>query len=390
MASSLIEIPRVLFCFLNDRFGEDEQLALEDVCELHSKGLDWRAVCIRNTDVEKGLHALGPDRVRVLEHPPRSNLDRGVRSLLHSEIEAGAGIIHVYDTHFLGSILPWMLRHPAVPVIVSEGPQVQKKLRHIFQSFFYTRLDAVLVPSATLKRRVATMRPVLASRTRVVHPGLDFKVFDPERFDFTVLRKKWGIASDVHLVGMIASREYVKAQAAFIKAAASFLRNEELAGRTRFVIVGFDHVGSQDLIRLIDQFHLREHIILAPEEASLPNVLGSLDIYVLPSNKAMFGLQAIESLAMGTPIICAYGPDSAEWTGNSEVGLTMRSGDSFDLQRKLRMMLDDPEELRGMGQRAVRFAREHYDRGHRTERLREIYEKAFKRRSSVPGRSGSA
>ncbi|NDG84453.1 MAG: glycosyltransferase [Proteobacteria bacterium] len=390
MDSSLAEIPRVLFLFLNDQFGEDEQLALEDVCELHSHGLDWRAVCIRNTGVEKGLRALDAARVVTLEHPPRRNLDRGVRDLLMAEIQKGAGIIHAYDTNYLGSILPWMLRHPKVPVIVSEGPKVQKKLRHIFQSFFYSRLDAVLVPSATLKKRIAAMRPVLANRTRVVHPGLDFKVFNPDQFDFKVLRQKWGIASEVHLVGLIASREYVKAQSTFIKAAASFLRNEELATRTRFVIIGFEHDGSQDLIRLIEQFHLQEHIILAPAESSLPKVLGSLDIYVLPSNKAMFGLQAIESLAMGTPIICAHGPDSAEWTGNSQVGLTMRSGDSFDLQRKLRMMLDDPEELRGMGLRAVQFAREHYDRARRTDRLREIYERAFKRRSAAQDPSGSA
>src|SRR6185369_15898584 len=102
---------------------------------------------------------------------------------------------------------------------------------------------------------------------------------------------------------------------------------------------------------------------------SIPKVLGTLDVYVLPSSKAMFGIQAIESLAMGTPIICAQGADSMEWIGNSQSGLIMRSGDSFDLQRKLRMMLEDPEELKSMGVRSVQFARENYDRKQRTDRL---------------------
>ena len=380
MTSSLSEFPKVLFLFLNPHFDEDEQLAIEDVFELHSRGLHWRAICIRDTEVQRRLHVLGPENLIILEHAPRRNLDRSLRDHLTREISQGIGIIHAYDTNYLGSILPWMVKHTTVPVIVSEGPKVQKKLRHLFQSFFYSRLDAVLVPSRTLKKRISAMRPVLASRTRVVHPGLDFNIFNPEHFDFTVLRKKWGIDSDVYVVGMIASREYTKAQAAFIKAAASFLRNEELAARTRFVIVGFEHEGNEDLIKLIEQFHLQEQIILAPDEASIPKVLGSLDVYVLPSSKAMFGLQAIESLAMGTPIICASGPDSAEWTGNSQGGLTMRSGDSFDLQRKLRMMLDDPEQLKLMGQRSVQFARENYDRGRRTDRLREIYDRTLKRR----------
>ena len=265
-------------------------------------------------------------------------------------------------------------------MVVSEGPKVQKRIRHVVQSFFYSRIDAILVPSATLKKRIAQMRPILGNRLRVVHPGLDFNIFNPDHFDFKLLRQKWGIDPEMYVVGMIASPEYIKSQSAFIKAAASFLRNEELAARTKFVIVGFEHQGNEQLIDLIRQFHLQDHIILAPFEPSIPKVLGTLDVYVLPSSKAMFGLQAIESLAMGTPIICAAGPDSNEWTGNSQGGLVMRSGDSFDLQRKLRMMLDNPEELKIMGQRSVQYARDHYDRARRTQRLLDIYARVGRNR----------
>jgi glycosyltransferase involved in cell wall biosynthesis len=378
---SLHEYPEVLFLFLTTDFGEDEQLALEDVFEMHAHGLRWKVICIENTEIHQRLTPFGRRNIILLKDLPARNLDRHLRDVLIEQIEKGIGLIHIYDTDHLGSVLPWMIKYPEIPVVVSEGPRVQKSLRHIFQSLFYSRIDALLVPSATLRRRIQKMRPVLANKIRVVHPGLDFNIFNPEHFDFTILRKKWGIESHVYVVGMIASQEYTKAQAAFIKAAASFLRNEELAKRTKFVIVGFEPEGNEELIELIHQFHLEDHIIFAPAEDSIPKVLGSLDIYVLPSSKAMFGLQAIEALAMGTPIICASGPDSSEWTGNSQSGLLMRSGDSFDLQRKLRMILEDPEELRSMGIRSVKFARENYDRGMRTQRLREIYDRVLRRRS---------
>ena len=381
MDFSLHEYPEVLFLFLNTNFGEDEQLALEDVFEMHAHGLRWKVICIENTEIHQRLTPFGRRNIFLLKTLPARNLDRNLRDLLVEQIEKGIRLIHVYDTDHLGSVLPWMLKYPEIPVVVSEGPRVQKSIRHIFQSLFYSRIDALLVPSATLRKRIQKMRPALGNKIRVVHPGLDFNIFNPEHFDFTILRKKWGIESHVYVVGMIASQEYTKAQAAFIKAAASFLRNEELAKRTKFVIVGFEHQGNEDLIQLIHQFHLEDHIIFAPAEDSIPKVLGSLDVYVLPSSKAMFGLQAIEALAMGTPIICASGPDSSEWTGNSQSGLLMRSGDSFDLQRKLRMILEDPEELRSMGVRSVKFARENYDRGTRTQRLREIYERVLRRRS---------
>lgn len=380
MDSSPIELPRVLFLFLSGKFGEDEQLALEDVLEMHVQGLKWRAICIEGSELHLKLAPYGPENIRAIAAPPKRNLDRGFKKILTEEIENQIGLIHSYETNYLGSILPWMLKYPTVPIVVSEGPQVQKTIKHFFQSLFYSRIDAFLVPTSTLRKRIQSMRPGLAHKIRVVHPGLDFNIFNPNHFDFTVLRQKWGIDPNIYLVGMIASQEYKKAQSAFIKAAASFLRNEELARRTKFVIVGFEAKGNEELLELIQQFHLQDHIILAPFEESVPKVLGSLDVYIIPSSKAMFGLQAIEALAMGTPIICASGPDSSEWTGNSQGGLLMRSGDSFDLQRKLRMILDDPEELKVMGQRSVQYAREHYDRAERTKRLHTIYERAVRRR----------
>ena len=372
--------PSVLFIYLSRDFGEDEQLALEDIFELNAQGLNWKMICFAGTPIHDRLLQFGKRRLIALDHAPGHILDRSFRDLLRAQFTEGMNLIHSFTSDYLGSVLPWVLRFPRIPVVVSEGPFVDKKMKHVFQSFFYPRIDAMLVPSGALRKRIQAMRPMLASKVRVVHPGLDFNIFNPEHFDFTVLRKKWGIDPDSYVVGMIASPEYKKSQSAFIKAAASFLRNEELALRTKFVIVGYEHEGNEDLIELIRQFHLQEQIILAPAEESVPKVLGSLDVYIIPSSKAMFGLQAIEALAMATPIICASGPDSLEWIGNSQGGLLMRSGDSFDLQRKLRMILEDPEELKTMGKRAVQFARQNYDRNTRTERLLEIYDRILRRR----------
>jgi len=375
--------PSVLFIYLSREFGEDEQLALEDIFELNMQGLNWRVICLAGTPIHDRLIQFGKKKVIVLEQTPKELFDREFKRMIKSQVAEGVNLIHSFGSDYLGSILPWMLGMPNIPVVVSEGPHVQKSMRHLIQSFFYARIDALLVPSVALRRRIQAMRPALSNKVRVVHPGLDFNIFNPDHFDFTVLRKKWGIEPDFHVVGMIASREYKKAQSAFIKAAASFLRNEELAKRTKFIIVGFEHEGNEELIELIRQFHLQEQIILAPAEESIPKVLGTLDVYVLPSSKAMFGLQAIESLAMATPIIVASGPDSSEWIGNSQGGLLMRSGDSFDLQRKLRMILEDPSELKIMGKRAVQFVRENYDRTARTARLFEIYERVLRRRNDV-------
>ncbi len=374
--------PNVLFIQLSDEYGEDEQLSFEDMLELTTLGLSWKVVCLKNSPLYDRFLQFGKSKIISLEQTPRSLFDFNLKSIIQQEIGNGINLIHVFKGDYLGSILPWMFRYPSIPIVVSEGPSVRKRWTHWVQAFFYARVDAMLVPTLSLKKRILAMRPVLEKRVRVIHPGLDLNIFNPDHFDFTVLRKKWGIEPSYNLVGMIAVPEYTKAQATFVKAAASFLRNEELAKRTRFVIVGFQQEQNKELIDLINQFHLQEQIILVPEEDSIPKVLGSLDVYVLPSSKAVFGLQAIEALAMGTPILCASGQDSMEWIGESQSGLLMRSGDSFDLQRKLRMILEDPEELKVMGRRAVKHARDFYDRKKRTERLIDIYDRVLRRRQA--------
>lgn len=372
--------PNVLFIQLSDEYGEDEQLSFEDMLELTALGLNWKVICLKNSPLYDRFLQFGRTKIIALENTPSRILDKALKLVIRKELDEGLNLIHIFKGDYLGSILPWTLRYHEVPVVITEGPSVRKRWTHWFQSLFYARIDTLLVPTLSLKRRIQAMRPVLEKRVRVIHPGLDLNIFNPDHFDFTVLRQKWGIEPAINLVGMIAVPEYTKAQATFVKAAASFLRNEELAKRTRFVIVGFQQEKNKELIDLINQFHLQDQIILVPEEDSIPKVLGTLDVFVLPSSKAVFGLQAIESLAMGTPILCASGQDSSEWIGKSQSGLLMRSGDSFDLQRKLRMILEDPEELKIMGQRAVRHAHEFYDRKKRTERLIEIYDRVLRRR----------
>jgi glycosyltransferase involved in cell wall biosynthesis len=371
----------VLFIQLSSELGEDEQLSIEDIFELNSLGVNWRAICLQGSPVSQQLIQAGASKVITLQSPPRSVLDFNMRHIIRDQLSKGSNLIHAFGGNQLGSILPWVLGTANVPVLVSEGPEVRKRFIHSIQSLFYHRLDSLLVPTHSLKRRIEIMRPELAKKIEVLVPGLDLNIFNPEHFDFKLLRQRWGIESDVHLVGMVGSPEYPKAQTAFVKAAASFLRNEELARQTKFVIVGYAEESGEELKSLIQQFHLQDHIILVPLEESIPKILGTLDVYVIPSSKATFGLQAVESLAMGTPIICASGPDSSEWIGDSQAGLLMRSGDSFDLQRNLKTMLEDPTKLKEMGLLAVRYARDHYDRNKRTARLLDIYNRARQLRS---------
>lgn len=376
---------KTLHVLLSSGLSDSDQTVIEDIESLCQLNHGCRVVCLENSEIHKKiaerLQEQAQSTLILVKQPPKIFLDLQWKTLLQREINQGVQLVHIYGSNFLGSILPWMLTTLKVPVVVSESPLVYKQVSHFFQSLFYFRIDALIVPTRAIKKRVQLMRRSLEQKIKVIHHGLDLTAFRSEDFDFSILRTKWGVIENENLVGMIASNEYTKAQAAFIKAAASFLRNTELAQQTRFIIVGFDEAKSKDLIQLIQQFHLQEKIILAPNEDNIPKVLGAFDVYVIPSSKAMFGLRAVGSLAMGTPIICATGPDSVEWIGNSKAGLLMRSGDSFDLQRKLKQILENPQELKAMGKRAVEYVQLNYSRKVRTQKIQDLYSRLIEKRA---------
>ena len=112
MGFSLSEVPRTLYLFLDDAFGEDEQLAIGDVYELHARELQWRAVCIEGSEIHQRLQLLERKNIRTIPVSPRRFLDRNLREVLRSEIENGIGLVHAWSTNHLGSILPGCFATP--------------------------------------------------------------------------------------------------------------------------------------------------------------------------------------------------------------------------------------------------------------------------------------
>ncbi len=374
--------PKIIFCHFSTEFREDEELALEDLREGNSQTPFWILVCRKGSPFSLAVKKNHPERLDAvieLDYDPFPFFNKELKHILSDSFSQGFNVLHLFGSDGFAACLPAIWSNPSVKVVISEFPEVKKSWRHFLQSFFYYRVDALVVPSFTLRRRVAKMRPSLSRVTRVIPPGIDLEVYNPTRFDFRKLRDKWGVDSDVYLVGMLCSDEHAKSQGTFIKAAASFLRNEELALRTRFVMIGFDSEKYAEYAEMIRQFRLEESILTVPTDEQLAKILGTLDVFVIPSSKAVFGLQAIESLATGTPIVCARGPDSVEWIGNSKAGLLMRSGDVFDLQRRIRMILENPETLREMGLKAVQYAQDFYDRRARVHKLMDMYGRVLRK-----------
>jgi glycosyltransferase involved in cell wall biosynthesis len=178
-----------------------------------------------------------------------------------------------------------------------------------------------------------------------------------------------------------------KGQATFIRAAASVLMNMKKPEKIKFVIVGEETLGGDiqhmdELKEMVSQFRLETQVIFTGFQENIPEIMKSFDIFVMPSRQEAFGLVAIEAMAMECPIVISSGGSSAEIVGQDEFGLTVRPDDAFDLQAKLRYLLDHPEVRLKMGLRGRDHVVANYDRSKRVIKSLSLYERALRRRSA--------
>jgi L-malate glycosyltransferase len=370
---------------LSHSWGGLEQVAAQDALDLGSLGLNTRVLCLKQSPIHKYLESRKEVTVVTLEFQPRNYFDLRLRAELLKLVSQGINLVHVHQPSLLGSIVPWLWSSRKVALLASRHIMNNHDKKDFIHRALYKRVDGLLVMSQTLRQNVLATHPVRSKKVTVVNLGLDFSRFNPEQVNAEQQRAQWGADSATIVVGMVGRIDPAKGQATFIKAAASLLKNLEPDEKLKFVIVGEETLGStanhlEELKQMIIQFRIQDSIVFSGFQKNIPEVMRAFDICVMPSRQEAFGLVAIEAMAMERPIIISNGGSAQEIVGKEEFGLTVRPDDAFDLQLKIRSLLDHPQVRLRMGQKARKHVQENYDRTKRVIKTLGIYDRALKRR----------
>jgi glycosyltransferase involved in cell wall biosynthesis len=374
-----------LFICLSHSWGGLEQVAAGDALDAAMSGLNVRVLCLEGSPLHQHLTHRKELTTLPLNFRPRDYFDFKLRRELYRLFSEGVNLVHTHQTSLLGSITPWLWNWPEIALFASRHIMCSHDKRNFFHGAIYSRLDALVVMSQTLRRNVIETHPLRERQVKVVNLGLDFNRFDPDKVDPIRQRTQWGADNDSIVVGLVGRLDPAKGQATFIKAAAGLMQSLREGERIKFVIVGEETLGRSstylsELKEMVAQFHLEDYVIFAGYQENIPEVMRSFDIFVMPSRQEAFGLVAIEAMAMECPIIISSGGSAAEIVGQEEFGLLMVPEDAFDLKRQLRHMLDNPMERIQMGQRAREHVKRNYDRRVRLRKTLELYERVLRRR----------
>lgn len=386
MISSLKSRMQAMVVCLSNSWGGLEQVAARDAQDLGEAGLSVRVLCLDGSPIHESLLNHRSIQLVPIEYKPRNLFDFKLRQTLHQQIHEGVNLIHCHQTSLLGSVVPWLWAYSRVCLLATRHILSTHNKRNLFHTLLYSRVDALLVMSHMLRRNVLETHRINERKVRVVNLGLDFSKFDPERVEVRLQRKEWGADENTTVIGVVGRIDPEKGQGTFIKAAAGLMKNKRPDEKFIFVIVGEETLGGQsayleELKQMVSDFRLEDSFVFSGFQENIPEIMRSFDMFIMPSRRETFGLVAIEAMAMERPIIISSGGSAREIVGKEEYGLVMRPEDAFDLQKKIRFLLDRPELRAEMGRLARKHVMQQYSNQARFQKTLEIYDQVLQIRN---------
>jgi glycosyltransferase involved in cell wall biosynthesis len=141
----------------------------------------------------------------------------------------------------------------------------------------------------------------LGGRTLVINNGVDLERFSPEEVDRAAQRRSLGFQPDDYVIGISAALRSEKRHCDLVDALAG-LKARGVAAK--LLMVG-DGPERRALEAQVQRLRLQDAVVFAGDQRDVRPFLAAMDVGVLCSDFETFSLAALETLAMGVPLVAS-------------------------------------------------------------------------------------
>jgi glycosyltransferase involved in cell wall biosynthesis len=235
-------------------------------------------------------------------------------------------------------------------------PQVPEFIR---SRFLLHRMDAIATISRYIRDRLIAFDSSLAPRISIVYYGIDLDKFKPASADRGWLRKRFGLSQDTAIIGTVG--DLWKNQVEFLDALVIIRQSIRSA---RFALVAED-TGSAFVKAFKDRaaaLGLTDAVIwtgrLSKED--MMSFYADIDLAVSTHRNEGFGIWALESIAMGRPVI-AYNAGGIRDAIEGPAGMLVDGGPQ-EMAKAMIQLLQDKSRLASMSEAGPQWVRERFPR----------------------------
>ncbi len=313
-------------------------------------------------------------------------------AVLRAEAQREPGWYSLIHSHYwLSGQVGWLARDRwRVPLVhsahtlakvkngsLADGDVPEPIGRMVGEEQVVAEADHLVASTDAEARELVELYDADPARVTVVPPGVDLDMFRPG--DRQQARARLGLAADATLLLFAGRLQPLKAPDVALRAAAALLRQRpELGDRLQIAVLGApsgsaagDHEG---LRALAGSLGIAERVLFRPpvDRPVLADWFRAADLTLVPSYSESFGLVALESAAVGTPVVAADVGGLATAVADRQSGLLVSGHSAQDWARAIGSLLTDD----GLRTRMARDARRHAERfswQRTTEGLLQVY-----------------
>ncbi|MCG8511655.1 MAG: glycosyltransferase, partial [Rhodospirillales bacterium] len=220
-----------------------------------------------------------------------------------------------------------------------EYPDRRRPKRVLANKVLIKRRDRVTAVGAYIALLVAQNEGIASRRIEGIYNGIEPADFAPIDRDAARAAARFAlqIDADAPLVMQVARFHPVKDHATAIHAFAHLVTGLPDA---RLVLIG-DGERRPQIEALIDDYHIREKVLLAGRRPDVSRLLPAADVFMLSSLSEGISVTLLEAMAAGAPIAATAVGGNVEVVEHGRTGLLSPRGDAAALAENLRLLLID-------------------------------------------------
>lgn len=247
----------------------------------------------------------------------------------------------------------WLMR---IPCVVHERG-IQPSLPPATH-FFSNRIDKIITISDAVNRNLVT-KGIRPTRLIRIDDGIDPSRLTQE-IPIDELRRKWGVAEDAPVIGIVGNIKPWKGQETVVRALIH-LKNSFLGLRCFLVGSVSDIAYKNRIDEIVNEFGLHKIVIFTGYQKRPSDLIALFNVFIHASiDPEPFGIVLLEAMGKGKPVIATNIGGPLEILIDGETGYLTQPGDDRGLAERIAFMLNNREAQRGMGLRAKERMHEKY------------------------------
>ncbi len=255
---------------------------------------------------------------------------------------------HRYRSNLYGRLAAFLAGVPVIIASVHDNYRTDKRpMRRIMNRILSKITDKIVAVSEDVKEDIIRYDRIDPSKIEVIPNGIDVERFNPEK-NTTDIRKEFSLEEDDIVIGFIGRIVPAKGLE-YLLDALPYLKGEFKS--IKLLIVGEGSL-VEELKERAKKNNIFDNILFTGKRRDIPEILASINIFVMPSIAEGLPNALLEAMAMGKPIVTTEVGGIPEIVKNGFNGLLVPPRDTVSLSKAIKELISNDRLAAKLGQAA--------------------------------------